>query len=124
MIPTRFIMAASSICLAVAGLALLFAPAESLGLAGFPDSNPLTGQLLSATYLGGAAANWMARGVKIGGIYARPLAIANYIHFLVGSIVLAVGAAKGGLSFGLMAVLFAYAVFGALFALLVFGVRQ
>ena len=32
--------------------------------------------------------NWMAKTVLIGGIYARPLAIGNFTHFLVGALAL------------------------------------
>ena len=32
--------------------------------------------------------NWMAKGVLIGGIYSRPLAIGNFAHFLIGAIAL------------------------------------
>ena len=32
--------------------------------------------------------NWMAKTVLIGGIYARPLAIGNFSHFLIGALAL------------------------------------
>lgn len=37
---------------------------------------------------GFAGLNWMARGVLIGGIYSRPVAFSNFIHFSVVGIVL------------------------------------
>ena len=123
MVPTRFIMVASSVCLAVSGLALLFAPTESLGLVGISETNPFTGQLLGAAFLGNAVANWTARGSMIGGIYARPLSLANYVHFVVGGISLMVGLAQGKGGAGYIAVLFVYSVFGALFSLMLFGGR-
>jgi hypothetical protein len=33
--------------------------------------------------------NWMAKGTIIGGIYNRPIAIANLTHFLIGGLALA-----------------------------------
>lgn len=39
-------------------------------------------------YLGFAMLNWIAREKLIGGIYSRPVAIGNFIHFLSGTIIL------------------------------------
>jgi hypothetical protein len=39
-------------------------------------------QLLAALFIGFAIMNWMNRGVIMGGIYARPLAMGNFSHFL------------------------------------------
>ena len=33
-----------------------------------------------------AMLNWMAKGVIIGGIYSRPIVIANLAHFLIGDL--------------------------------------
>jgi len=121
MIPVRFVMIASSVCLAAAGIALLFLPGETLRLLGLSSGSPLFAQLASALYLGNAAANWMAKGTMIGGIYARPLAVANYTHFFIGAMVLAMGLRNVEAGIGYYAVLFVYGVFGALFALLLWG---
>lgn len=40
-------------------------------------------QILGALYLGFAMLNWMARGVLIGGIYSRPVAFGNFLHFAI-----------------------------------------
>ena len=40
-------------------------------------------QVTGALYLGFAFLNWMARGVLIGGIYSRPVALGNFLHFAV-----------------------------------------
>ena len=84
-------MVVSSLVLGIAGAGLLFAPLEALSTLGFEQTNELTGQLLGALYLAFAAANWTARGGMVGGVYARPLSIANFVHFLVGAIVLGWG---------------------------------
>ncbi|RAJ08941.1 hypothetical protein [Arenibacter echinorum] len=54
-------------------------------------SNPilyLLLQLLGALYLGLGIMNWMAKGTLIGGIYNRPMAIGNFMHFGVWAITL------------------------------------
>ena len=120
-VPTRLIMASSSLCLVLAGAALLFAPAEALAALGMSSAEPLLAQLLGAAYLGAAAANWTARGAMIGGIYARPLSVGNYVHFVVGTIVLAMGLRRGEPGAVYFVALVLYAVFGACFTLLLFG---
>jgi hypothetical protein len=45
-------------------------------------------KILSALYLGFGILNWMAKGTLIGGIYNRPIAIGNLMHFGVGAIAL------------------------------------
>jgi hypothetical protein len=44
----------------------------------------VTLQLLGALYFGFAMVNWTAKANLIGGIYARPIAIGNLTHFVVG----------------------------------------
>jgi Fe2+ transport system protein B len=44
--------------------------------------------ILSALYLGFGILNWMAKGTLIGGIYNKPIAIGNLMHFGVGAIAL------------------------------------
>ena len=45
-------------------------------------------QMTGALYLGFAILNWTARGVLIGGIYARPVALGNFLHFAMVSVML------------------------------------
>lgn len=89
-----------------------------LGIAG---SNDMVVQLLGAMYLGSAAANWTARGSMIGGIYARPLTLANFFHFLVGASLLAKDMPRGLPDPGYLIVTLVYLVFAILFVLLLFG---
>ena len=88
--PTKIIMGSSALILAVAGLALTFFPdsfAEKLGL---PDQNSvqLLFQIIGAMYFGFAMMNWMSRRSLFGGIYNRPITIANMTHFLMVGIAL------------------------------------
>lgn len=87
---TRFLMVASAITMGIIGLACSFFPAEIVGLLGFENNDYffVFFQLFGAMYLGFAILNWMAKGNLIGGIYSKPVAIGNFMHFLVGSLTL------------------------------------
>ena len=72
------------------GVLLQFIPHEILNYFEVPSLGitPLFVQIAGALYLGFALMNWMAKTVLIGGIYARPLAIGNFSHFLIGALAL------------------------------------
>ncbi len=120
---TRILMAFSSTLLALLGLALSFAPHEFLLSLGAPATAPLPVllQLAGAAYLGFAFTNWLARGSIIGGIYARPLSVGNFVHFLSGSLALFKFALADGLQPLLIAVLIGYTLLAIGFGYLVFG---
>ncbi len=87
---TKILMISSAVFLAIIGTFLSFFPneiAEYLNV----DPNVITIlflKILSALYLGFGILNWMAKGTLIGGIYNRPIAIGNLMHFGVGAIAL------------------------------------
>jgi len=83
-------MIASAVFLAVLGFATSFLPEKVLGLHGTVPDTPtlLLVQMTGALYLGFAILNWTARGVLIGGIYARPVALGNFLHFAMVSVML------------------------------------
>jgi hypothetical protein len=87
---TRILMSASAIVMASLGLTGLFLPEELLTrVASSPDVQTIIlVQICAAAYLGFAALNWMARGSMIGGIYGRPVTIANLLHFSVAALTL------------------------------------
>ena len=87
---TKLIMTSTAILLAVLGLSLTFAPDNVIVLLGINDSIiiRLILQLLGAAFYAFAMLNWMAKGAVIGGIYNRPIAVANLTHFLIGGIAL------------------------------------
>ena len=80
----------SALLMAAVGVLLEFTPHEVLRYFGDSASGiaPLLAQITGALYLGFAMTNWMAKGVLIGGIYARPLAVGNFAHFLIGALAL------------------------------------
>ncbi len=79
---SRILMMTSAAFLAVLGLATSYMPQEVLGLHGTVPDTPtlLLVQMAGALYLGFAILNWTARGILIGGIYARPVALGNFLH--------------------------------------------
>jgi hypothetical protein len=87
---TKIIMTVSTLFLGIMGFSFSFLPKEILILLNI-DFNQiiiLLFQLLGALYLGFSILNWMAKGTLIGGIYNKPIAIGNFMHFAVGAITL------------------------------------
>jgi len=76
---------ASAAVLLLVGLALLFAADTLLPalVPGFPANAAWLGQLLGAAWLGMSALNWLNRSTILGGIYGRPVVVANLaMHFI------------------------------------------
>lgn len=87
---TKIVMTSSAILLAGIGILFSFLPNEVMEYLNI-ESNTITIlflNLLSALYLGFGLLNWMAKGTLIGGIYNKPIAIGNLMHFGVGAIAL------------------------------------
>lgn len=86
----KSLLVASAIAMGIWGLVGLFAPgtmASWLAMdAGQHGRWAL--QIGSVLYLAFAAVNWTARDALIGGIYGRPIGLGNFLHFLMGSMVL------------------------------------
>ena len=86
----RLLMTASALVLAVLGLPCVFAPdAVLVTLTDATVSGvEILVQLTGALYMGFAALNWMSKGSLMGGIYGRPVAIGNLLHFVTGGFAL------------------------------------
>lgn len=87
---TKIMMTFSAAVLAALGIAFTFLPEE---LAVYLGSETellfvILLQVLGALYLGFAMLNWMAKGSLIGGIYNRPICIANFAHFFIAAMAL------------------------------------
>ncbi|NUO64320.1 MAG: hypothetical protein HOQ11_06785 [Gemmatimonadaceae bacterium] len=82
---STFVSRLSAAVLLLAGLTLLFAADAVLPavVPGFPRSASWLGQLLAAAWLGLAAVNWLQRAALLGGIYGRPVVMANAVLYLV-----------------------------------------
>lgn len=118
---SRVLMIASTVVLGICGIAALFAPVELLSSLGLGDiAPPVLVQLLGALYFSFAITNWTAKDNAIGGIYSRPLALGNFAHFTIGTLVLV----RPLLALPRFPLLFAFAiylVFALLFGALLFG---
>ncbi len=118
---SRALMIASAAFLAVLGFATSFLPEKVLGLHGTVPDTPtlLLVQMTGALYLGFAILNWTAKGVLIGGIYARPVALGNFLHFTMVSIMLIKAAiVHGVMPLAISATVFS--VFAIWFGLVIF----
>ena len=119
---TRMLMSASAAALGAGGLGASFLPQEALVYAGAPPTPALVAlvQVFGAALLGFGFVNWMAKGALIGGIYNRPVAFGNALHFAVGAITL-VRLSMAEPSLPLVVVCALYATFAVAFGFLLFG---
>ena len=108
---TRILMILSAAFMAIIGLAFSFMPQEVLGLHGTePDTaTVMLLQMGGAVYLGFAVLNWTARGILLGGIYAKPVAAGNFLHFVMVAIMLI----KAAVEFLVLPLAISAAVFSA-----------
>jgi hypothetical protein len=92
------ISTASACVLGAGGMALLFASDELLPrlLPGTPASAAVLGQLVAAGWLVVAWLGWNRRHQLVGGIYGRPMVLANLMLYLVSTSSLAHPAMVGG----------------------------
>jgi len=87
----KIVLTASAVLLITLGVVLNFIPQEAaaaLGIAVAPVTTALT-QVLASALLGMGFIDWFSRANRIGGIYARPLALGNFLLF--GSSALSLG---------------------------------
>jgi hypothetical protein len=120
---TRALMAARAVFLGITGVAALFAPDEILRAASMPASPflPPLVQLCAALLLGFAMTNWMIKSSRVGGIYNRPIAVGNLLHFAVGAITLDRFALRGHEAWPVLVFATIYTIFAVGFGVVVFG---
>lgn len=118
----RQILTLSALILFAVGGAALFVGDELARLldAGSSNDLALTIQLIGCGLLGFAALNWMSRGNRIGGIYARPIGIGNLLLFTTASLTIGKAALAGSLPGIVTSVGVVFAVLAIAFAWLVF----
>jgi len=85
---TKLLMTISAVVLGATGIVLTFMPQVVSRILNLPESTTILFQILGALYFGFAMLNWTAKANLIGGIYSRPVAIANFTHFLIGGLAL------------------------------------
>lgn len=81
-------MSSSAIFLGIVGITLSFLPQEVESYFDLTEGSSIVLQLGGALYFGFAMLNWMAKGNLIGGIFSKPVAVANFGHFLIGGLAL------------------------------------
>ena len=120
---TKLIMTISSIILGATGITLTFAP-DTVLLHLDMDTNPtslLLAQVMGGLYFANSMLNWMAKGSLIGGIYNRPVAVANFTHFLIGGLsIIKRLISDPGLSKALWVAGGVYVILGLLFVIILF----
>ena len=119
---TKTLMTSSSLILAVAGIFTLFAPdvlLSALGVAVTAQLSVLV-QLLGTLYFSFALMNWTAKDSAIGGIYARPVSLANFSHFFSGTLLLIKYLLSNEFDLPILVISILYAIFAAVFYWLVF----
>lgn len=122
MINTKLLMILTVAFLAICGALLQFVPHETLTFLNIEPNATLALclQIVGALYLGFAMMNWMAKSLVIGGIYARPLAMGNLVHFLVGGLALIKSSFGGPSSWPLWVAAILYSLFAIAFTIVLF----
>lgn len=120
---TRIVMILSAFILGAVGVLLTFA-AEEVAKVLIAEPNKqvqLLIQVVGALYFAFAMLNWMVKDNLIGGIYNRPIAVANCTHFTIAGLALVKGAAAiPGMPNQWLYAAALYAVFAIVFALILF----
>lgn len=104
------------------GIVLLFAPDVVLPRLspGFPDSALWLGQLLGAAWLGVAALDWLSRGTMLGGIYGRPVVVANTALYFISALVILRALSRAPSATGLWALAVAAVLLAAVYGWLLY----
>ena len=85
---TRTIMIASSVLLAGTSLACLFVPEEAAAALHLSEGAAAVLPLVAAGHAGFAALNWVGRGAIYGGVYGKPIVLANFTIAAVTTLIL------------------------------------
>ena len=120
---TKIVMTTCSIVMGLTGISLSFVPLEIMSYLGLESSKSLLYllQILGALYFGFAMLNWMTKSSLIGGIYNRPIAIANFSHFLIAGLALTKGVLSNpGLPSVIQIAAGVYLVFAVSFGIILF----
>ena len=120
---TKLLMTLSAIILALIGISLIFLPKEILDYLELSVSETLQllMQIIGSLYFALAILNWMSKGSIIGGIYNRPIAMANLAHFVIAGLALIKGIlANPSLSYVIWSIAIIYSIFAILFGIVAF----
>ena len=121
---TKSLMTLSAIILALIGISLIFFPKEILNYfeSSVSDALELLLQIVGSFYFAFAMLNWMSKGSIIGGIYNRPISIANLTHFIIAAFALVRGILSNpSLSYMIWLITIMYSIFAILFGIMAFN---
>lgn len=119
---TKILMLSSALFMTALGLITTFAPQELLTSTGNGSQMIilLVVQAAGGLYLGFAFLNWMAKDNLIGGVYSRPVAMGNMLHFFIVAMALLRVAISNQRTHALILAAILYAAFAVWFGLVVF----
>lgn len=119
---TKLLQSSSAIVMALFGISATFLPHEILNSINISPIGftPLLLQAAGALYVGFAMMNWMSKNFIIGGIYSRPIVMANFTHFMVGSMALIKGSIDGPSVPFLWMIAATYSIFAVLYSVVLF----
>ena len=120
---TKSLMTISAMILALIGISLIFLPKEILDYLELSVSETLQllMQIIGSFYFAFAILNWMSKGSIIGGIYNRPIAMANLTHFVIAGLALIKGiVANPSLSYVIWSIAIIYSMFAIFFGIVAF----
>jgi len=120
---TKSLMTLSAIILALIGISLIFLPKEILDYLelSVSDTLELLMQIIGSFYFAFAILNWMSKGSIIGGIYNRPIAMANLTHFVIAGLALIKGIlANPSFSYIIWSIAIIYSIFAIFFGIAAF----
>ena len=116
-------MTLSAMILAMIGISLIFLPNEILDYLELSVSETLQllMQIIGSLYFALAILNWMSKGSLIGGIYGRPIAMANLTHFVIAGLALIKGIlVNPSLSYVIWSIAIIYSIFAIFFGIVAF----
>jgi len=123
---TNILMVLTAGFLGILGFAALFLPQEILdhyGLAS-TDLSVILMKITGALYLGFSVLNWMARSNIIGAIYSRPVALGNFMHFTIVTIILLRYLTSNEITSEFVIGAAIYSIFAICFGYLLFGGKR
>ena len=120
---TKSLMTLSAMILALIGISLILLPNEILDYfeLSVSETLQLLMQIIGSLYFALAILNWMSKESLIGGIYGRPIAMANLTHFVIAGLALIKGIlANPSLSYVIWSIAIIYSIFAIFFGIVAF----
>lgn len=117
---TKLLMTISAVALGATGVLFTFMPKEVATFLHLTDSVTIQFEILGALYFGFAMLNWTAKANLIGGIYSRPVCMANFTHFLIGGLALLKFVLRNSFNNGILVSAILYLLFAILFGYVLF----